>query len=333
VLALASGCNSIGYLAHVSAGQIRVLRAREELTPERIAQLTPQEQAGLRWLRRAREYAAELGLVRSTSYRHLIQRDPRSTVQVVVASPVDKLEPVTWWFPFVGRIAYRGYFDAEKARSFANGLAQEGYDTYVRPAVLYSTLGYFDDPFPREGLIWPPADLCDVAIHELVHETVFVRSNVEYNETLASFIAEQATLQLLADEPEALAEAQRIFADRQTYAHTMAELARDLQALYAKGKSRPDVLRDRAAIFTRYQEEVYPAQPWQTERYAGFRKLPLTNAFVVAEQTYSAALPCFARELETLGGDLRAFIARHVEDPGHGVEACNPGPAASGSTE
>jgi predicted aminopeptidase len=318
----ASGCSSLGYLAHVSAGQLGVLYARERLTPERIAGLSSDEQQGLRWLERAREYAASLGLARSTSYRHLIDRDRASALQVVVASPVDRLEPVTWWFPFVGRVAYRGYFDAERANRFAAGLAERGLDTYVRPALLYSTLGYFDDPIPRSALRWSVPDLCDVTIHELVHETIFVRGDVPYNEALASFISEQATLQLLADRARDRALAEQVFADRQTYASMIDALAGELRELYARAPSREQALAERARIFQRYQQEVFPAQTWRTQRYSDFGALALSNAFVVAEQTYSAALPCFARELAELGGDLRAFIARHREQPGHRAAVC-----------
>jgi predicted aminopeptidase len=306
----------------VSAGQLGVLLERERLTPERVASLAPEEQAGLRWLERAREYAASLGLARSSSYRHLIERDASRAVRVVVASPVDRLEAVTWWFPIVGRVAYRGYFDPERAQHFAQGLAEQGLDTYVRPALLYSTLGYFDDPIPRYALRWSPDTLADVTIHELVHETVFVKNDVPYNEALASFIAERATLELLAGEPEARAAAERSFADRALYAQTLAGLARELRELYARSPSREEALRERARIFERYQREVYPAQPWQTDHYAGFRELALSNAFVVAQQTYSGALPCFARELEALGGDLRVFIARHLAEPGHLDPSC-----------
>jgi predicted aminopeptidase len=313
------GCSSVGYLAHVSAGQLGVLYARERLTPERIARLSDGERDGLQWLEQAREYAASLGLARSSSYRHVIERSRENSVQVVVASPVDRLEPVTWWFPFVGRIAYRGYFDAGRAQSFAKQLSDRGLDTYVRPAILYSTLGYFDDPIPRTVLGWSAVDLADVTIHELVHETIFVSGDIAYNEALASFIAEQATLQMFADRPADHELAEKIFADRATYSRTVETLAAELRALYATGPTREEALRRRAEIFDRYQHQVFPAQPWRTKRYSGFADAPLSNAFIVAEQTYSAALPCFARELAELGGDLRAFIARHREQPGmHG---------------
>jgi predicted aminopeptidase len=323
---LAAGCSSIGYLTHVSAGQLRMLWDRERLSPELIASLAPEEQRGLAAIERARGQAAALGLEPSTSYRHLIPSDATHTVHVVVASPPDRLEAVTWFFPIVGRIAYRGYFDPERARTFAAGLEREGYDTYVRPASLYSTLGYFDDPVPRDLLAWPEMEIYDVIIHELVHGTIFIRDDVAYNEALASFIAEHAALELLASEPQARDAARRMYDDMRLYTDLIERLARDLEALYAASTSKEQALAERAELFARYQSEVYPSLPWQTEQFKGFREVALSNAFVVAQRTYSGDVPCFEAELAALQGDLRAFIRAHRERPVRHVEipACAP---------
>jgi len=295
---------------------VRLLLDRERLTDERIAALAPEERAGLDTLRRARALGESLGLAHSTSYRHLVERGPDRAVRVVVAAPPERLEPRTWWFPIVGRIAYRGYFDPARAKDFADGLRAEGLDVYVRPAELYSTLGYFDDPFPRSGLLWSQVDIADTGIHELVHETIFVAGDSAYDEALASFIAERATLELFADQPALADEARGVFADRKTFAELIDALARELEALYAHTPTREDALRERETVFTRYQHEVFPSAAWQTPRYQGLGAVQLSNAFVLAQRTYMGDLPCFERELATLGGDLRAFIAAHREQPG-----------------
>jgi predicted aminopeptidase len=243
-----------------------------------------------------------------------------------VASPPDRLEALTWFFPIVGRVAYRGYFDPERARSFAAGLSRDGYDTYVRPASLYSTLGYFDDPIPRDLLSWEPMEIYDVIIHELVHGTIFIRDDVAYNEALASFIAEHATLEMLASDPEAHDGALRMYEDIRLYTDLIERLARELEALYAASTSKPQALAGRARIFERYRAEVYPSMPWKTARFEGFLDTELSNAFVVAQRTYSGDLPCFRAELDALQGDLRAFIRAHRERPVRHVEiaACVP---------
>ena len=71
---IGSGCSQVGYVTHLGVGQAQTLLAREKLTPERIARLSAQEKQGLLTLQAARRYAETLGLGKSTSYRHLIER-------------------------------------------------------------------------------------------------------------------------------------------------------------------------------------------------------------------------------------------------------------------
>jgi len=69
-------------------------------------------------------------------------------------------------------------------------------------------------------------------------------------------------------------------------------------------------------VFRRYREQVFPTAAWQTQRFTGLGEISLSNAFVLAQRTYLGDLPCFERELAALGGDLRAFIRAHREQPG-----------------
>lgn len=301
-------------------GQMGVLRAREQLTPERVAQLTPQEREGFRTLEQARRYAESLGLGSSTSYRHVIERDEQDAIRVVVAAAPDHLEPVTWWFPIVGRVAYRGYFDPDAARAFGERLAREGFDTYIRPALLYSTLGFFDDPVPRAVLRWDSTDILITIVHELVHESIFIEDDSAYNEGLATFIAQQAALDYFAEDPTRLAAARNGFADQRRFSELLAALRRELELLYSETSGLEDARRSRAPIFRFYQQEVFPSLPWRTTRYDGFMQAELSNAYLLANQTYLEDVPCFQLELEQLRGDLRAFVQEHRREPGrHGT--------------
>ncbi|HXZ83991.1 MAG TPA: aminopeptidase [Myxococcota bacterium] len=312
----------VSYLAHVGLGQLRLIREREPLTPERIARLAPREQEQLETLRRALAYGESQGLAHSTSYRELSDNGKPWLVQVVTAAPANRLVPVTWWFPIVGSVSYRGYFDAERAQAFAAELAARGDDVYVRPSPLYSTLGWFDDPLPRPLLSWPAEDLVDTVIHEQVHATVYVASDVAYDENLATFVAHHATLAFLADRPESAQRARAAFADELTFAQLLNALRAELETLYAAQPTPEAARSQRAPIFARYQSQVYAAQSWRTERFARFPKVALSNAWLVANRDYVGLAPCFERELASLGGDLPAFVRAHREHPGHRPEGC-----------
>ncbi len=246
-------------------------------------------------------------------------------VHVVTAAPANRIEALTWWFPITGDVSYRGYFEKQRADDFAAGLAGEGFDTYVRPAPLYSTLGWFDDPVPRGVLVWPDEIVVDTFLHELVHQTVFVASDVAYNEALATFVAHHATVSFYADRPESRARAEAGFADELTFAAMLRGLRAELEAAYAVGPTPEQARALRAPIFARYQREIFPALPWRSTRYTRFPERTLSNAWLVAQQDYVRELPCFEAELAALGGDLGAFIRAHQADPGHRTGACAPG--------
>jgi predicted aminopeptidase len=289
---------------------------RESLSEERIAELSPREQANLVQLREALRFGASLGLAESTGYRHLLDRSEDQSLRLVVAAPPDRIEAVSWWFPIVGRMSYRGYFDPSRADAFAAALAADGYDTYVRSAAAYSTLGWFDDPVPRPMLSWPEVDLVNTILHELVHETVFAAGDTGYSEAFATFVANQATLRFYADRPEARAQARAQFADQRRFAALIAELADELEQLYASVETAEQAREARRPVFARYQGEVYARQDWQTHRYSDFPEAPLSNAWLVAHTTYVGEIACFEAWLRELDGDLVGFIALHSEQPG-----------------
>ncbi len=265
-----------------------------------------------------------LGLAPTGSYRSLVDRGGEPIATVVVGAPVDRLEPLRWWFPIVGSVPYRGYFDPARAREFAAGLAAEGHDTYVRPALLYSTLGWFDDPLPRALLRLDPLLLEDTIVHERVHETVFLPDDIGYNEGLASFVAHRAMLRALAQDPARLAQAQAAFADELRFGAWLERLAAELETVYARAASPEQARREREVVFARFRGPELAAAGFETERFSGLAEVELSNAFVVAQRTYLADLPCFERELAALGGDLVAFVARHRETPGRHVDGCAP---------
>jgi len=299
---------------------MRYLLDRERLTEARVAALPDAERRGLDTLRRAQAFGESLGLAASTSYRHVIDRDSDNAVRVVTAAPADRLEPITWWFPVTGRISYRGYFDADRARAFADELAAAGNDAYVRPAVMYSTLGWFDDPIPTQVLRWPATDLVDVALHEQVHETVFVAGDPDYNEALASFVARRATFELLEDDAEQREQARCVYADRSRFVALLDALYGELETLYARVDSPGEARERRKEVFARYQGPLFEEQPWESDRYASFPDVPLSNGYLLARRTYTQLGPCLEAELRELGGDLRAFIAAHRASPGHRAE-------------
>ena len=111
-----SGCYA-GYLARAAYEEGRILWHRKPID-DALARgdLRPEIRAKLETVLAVRKFAAEqLGLNVGGAYQSVAPVDQSAVVHVVMAAPRDSLEPYTWWFPIVGRVPYRGYFDERDA--------------------------------------------------------------------------------------------------------------------------------------------------------------------------------------------------------------------------
>lgn len=154
----------------------------------------------LYFIQEVRKYAVdELGLNDSDNYTAMFDQKGKPVLWVVTGCQPYAFEAKEWRFPVVGTMPYKGFFVEEDAVQTMEKLKEEGYDAGVRTVGGWSTLGWFNDPILSNMLHRNTGDLADLIIHELVHATIFVKDSVEFNENLASFIAEKGTHKFLKD--------------------------------------------------------------------------------------------------------------------------------------
>jgi len=311
-----SGCG-FGYFWHVAVGQVSIL-ARQRPVEEVLQDehLTPQEQQKIRLILDVRVFAIDqLGLHNSHSYTTFVRLDRPYVSYNLSAAPPDALTPYAWRFPFLGRTPYKGFFDKDYALCEQRQLEQQGYDTYLRGVRAYSTLGYFTDPILSSMLAYDDFFLINTIIHEMLHQTVWIKGSISFNESLANFVGEHGTLAYLAQRYGADAPAYQRYRDQradalvfEAYMHALMER---LEALYHEPISRADKLRLRAQLFAEavaaYGEVV---SRMKTPDYRTFfERQPLNNAVLLAFRVYHHDPAFFEQALAEQGGDLRRMIA------------------------
>lgn len=250
------------------------------------------------------------------SYGTLTELANPPIVYVVTAAPRTKLEPYTWWFPIVGRVMYKGYFDADAAKQEARRLEAKGYDTYIRTAVAFSTLGWFADPLLPHLLRYDKETLANIIIHELFHSTFYLSGQTVLNESLANFAGHRGAIAFFAkeqgEEADATRHAMATWESELAISHFIAEGVERLDALYSSSISDEEKLRQREGLFAQLQEEFHHL-PGPVRQNTDFSSVKLNNAVLLQYLVYLKDLAVFEQVYQQSGQDLRMTLARLME--------------------
>ena len=315
VLAVSSLVTQGCYLTHLASGQWRLLRASRPIAEVLEDPATDAElRASLELVERTRAFARGLGLEVSGQYTSYVAWPGDRVVTTVVAAAPGTLEPHGFWFPIVGSVPYRGYFDVTRAEAESERLSAEGFDVCQAPVRAYSTLGWFDDPVTGPMLAMGAGRLVETLLHELVHATVFVASEPDFNEGVAQFFGEEASVRFYADagEPATAEQRRREVDERHAIDAVILELRDAVASLYAETEAGPERQARRAALeaAARTKLEGLPLATRDPARLAEAARL--NDACLAISATYTADRPAYtealrAREsLEALLDDLVA---------------------------
>ncbi|MBI2962550.1 MAG: aminopeptidase [Deltaproteobacteria bacterium] len=346
---LASGC-SAGYVARAAYEEARILWRRQpiEQVLERPS-LPDAEKRKLQLVLEVRRYAEEhVGLSVGGSFRSISRIDGGAVVQLLVASRRDRLEPRTWWFPIVGRVPYKGFFSKPAAAAAAAALEREGYDTHVRPAIAFSTLGWFDDPLPSLLLQRDEVTLAEVIFHELFHNTLFLPGEVTFDESAATFVGHRAAVEFFCSGERAAspqcAQATQDWRDTLTIAAALADGISRLESFYAARPAGAELEEGRRRAFAEIRERLRSLK-LQPGRRADFAAGPINNASLLEQRVYlrdldlfemlyrrERSLPAAVRLLCTAaakGGDPFGRLREALAEPPPG-DVVPPRPARAG---
>ena len=260
---------------------------------------------------KVRDFADSLGLAVGGRYTSYVDWPGNALVTAVVATRPGSVEPVTSWFPIVGHVPYRGYFDPAKARAYADSLRVEQLDVCLVEVPAYSTLGWFDDPLTGPLLRQEPALVVETLLHELLHATVFVPGDAEFNEGVAAFFGQEARVRFYADREgaDAGARERRVVALQRRLRGELLALRREVEALY--DALPPGAERDarRAALEAEARARMVALAPSGGDPATWMDRVRTNDACLALSGTYHADTPALEVVLAALGGDLGAFLA------------------------
>jgi predicted aminopeptidase len=310
------------YVARAGFEQAQILSRRKPIDRVIEDPGTPVEtRRKLDLVLQARTFADQVvGLNTGESYTTYSWVDSDTLLLVVSGSRKDRFQAYTWWFPIVGRVPYKGFFNFGAAHAEAARLEAAGYDAYVRPAGAFSTLGWFNDPLLNTLLRYDDVTLAGTVIHELLHNTIFIPGQVAFNESFANFVGERGAAEFFCmregEDAPRCATAHDSWADNLLYGAFLSDLVAELQALYQRDDvSLEAKLTVREDIFDRarhhFRDEIEPQM--RTGRFRGFTRRPLNNATLIGIRLYYDRLAVFEAVYEHFGRDYVRSVHAIIE--------------------
>jgi len=274
----------------------------------------------LRLVLDARRFAADsLKLDAGKSFTTFVALEHDTLVMVLAGAYRDQLRPVTWWFPIVGSVPYRGYFDFAAAAREAAGLERRGFDAYVRPSPAFSTLGRFDDPLVSATLQTDSLELANTVIHELTHNTYYAAGRADFNESFANFVGTrgaQAFFRARGD-TGAVREIEERWTDEKVMGAFWTWLYATLDSAFRAhpgDSARATRLAVRDTIFAIARDSLRTSVPTRVHTIpaSALARARLDNAVLLGRRVYRTDLDQFDAVYGRCGGNLRHAVEQII---------------------
>lgn len=318
-----SGCQTVHYYSQAVGGQLEIFRAQRPVTEVLDdAQAPAKLKQRLRTVQEIREFArTDLDLDPDDHYVRYADLHRPYVVWNVHAAPEFSMEPKAWWYPFVGKAKYRGYFSETDALEYADRLRRKGFDVYVEGVEAYSTLGWFKDPLLNTFIDNSEPNLAETIFHELSHQRVFISGDTDFNEAFATTVGEEGVQRWLhAKARENSVEKYLQSRERKEQFVALVQNARKkLKALYGQQDGQtPAPVKDAEELRRQKQELIaelrqdYEQLKRQWGGYSGYDRWfsgPLNNAQLNTVSAYYDLVPAFQALLRENGGNLEKFYA------------------------
>lgn len=269
----------------------------------------------------AREYAIrKIGLKNTKNYTSLAMVRNDHLANIVQACAPLAFDRYLWNYPFTGPLPYRGYFEKSEAEREAERLKRQGYDTIIRPADAFSTLGFLADPLFSFMTSYSDYEIAELVIHEMTHATIFLRGKDtgSFNEELATFVGRKGAFEYMKDRYGMHSDEYRsaVLSERAsiTFSKYIRETAGLLETLYRSGRPESEmrtekerIIAERATLYAHLAPTLFAGM-----KDSGYQKYPMhkiNNALLDLYLLYDGEPEAWENFYhEEAGEDLAAFI-------------------------
>jgi predicted aminopeptidase len=308
------------YLVHAAWAEGSILAHRKSIAAIIADSATPPDVVRrLRLVIAARAFATDsIGLEARQSFTTFSRLDRDTLVLVLSGAYRDRLAPYTWWFPIVGRVPYKGYFDFTTAREAARRLDAEGFDVYLRPSPAFSTLGWFNDPLLSTSLRADTLDLANTVIHELTHNTFYAPGEAVFNESFANFVGARGSAWFFRSRgaPRAGDEEDARWSDEKTMSRFWEGLYRTVDSAFRAHPSDSVArLSARDSLYAKARRQLVEqlGPELRTIGPRALERMRLDNAALLAHRLYATNLDLFDAVWAREGGGLRKAVVRIIQ--------------------
>ena len=330
VLTFCSGCSDLGYYWQAASGHLELLNRKQDIQELLDSPHTPAElKRKLKLVKSVRKFAIQqLAIPENEGYSGYVELDRPYVTMVVTAAPELELNARKWCYWFIGCQEYRGYFDEEQARTYAEDLRRQELDVSVSQITAYSTLGwlnkswmpdYFSDPVLSTFLRRNDAELITVLIHEMAHQVVYVSNDTSFNESFAVFVEQEGLRQFLgyADERVILDDDRtelyqwylKASKDRHLFRHLINSTFEEMEKLFSSELANAEKLRKKQQLFDDLRENYLTHKnEFRVLSYDNWFKQDLNNTHLLGVKRYHSKVDKFERLFNQQGKDWGQFF-------------------------
>ena len=315
VLILCS-CSTLRFYTQAAGGQMEMLRkarpVAEVMADPKTKPVLKQKLDTVADILRFAEQ--ELQLPARGQYGRYANLGRRYAVWVVFAAPEFSIEPKTWCYPMLGRLAYRGFFEEKLALQEAEELRAEGFDVHVGGVEAYSTLGYFRDPLLNTFIGRDDAALAELIFHELTHQRLYLKGDTDFNEAFATAVGQEGARRWLKSRGrlKELAVFEKELRVEREFIALILKTREELKEAYQQSASsgREAQLRAKHQLLERLRSRALKLdhQHGGSLKIERWFKKPVNNARLATVSSYYEMLPGFEALLRQHGGDLGSFF-------------------------